>query len=704
MQPVHGLVARATGVWAATDGGVLHFDPETSTFNRLTRLDGLTAGRITAVAVDPSGDLWFGSHTGGISRYRDATGRFSPPLWTFAGLSVRALLALEGRLYVGSNLGISVLRTDVLRVRENYWQMGAFPRNTGVTDLIEHRGRLFVGTDEGIAWADLTAPNLQDPSAWSTTQETGAIVGMVVASDTLLALGADGLWRWHKDGWVRETSPVGLRVIGGGGEGILAASDQAIFRRRGTGTWFQIAHTKAAPRVVAQGPQRIWIGSDHGIDAVGGTRLPDPGDPPSTNFYDLAVGPSSDLWVTVVPNDREGTPIGIAQLSNSKWRIHERGDGLPSNLAVAVAVTEDGSVWAGTWGSGVGVRSVDGHWQRLDQTNSVLRGITQPFAPGFVVVSDLIVDAEGLVWALNVQAGVAVFDPLSGASQLHELEDLGLPPGRHLIEIAADGAGLLLIATPLDGVVLFDDGGTPFAAGDEFSQLLSTKTEARLTTDAINTVAATGEVLYIGTSEGLFRARYNYDRSAQKFQIVNWRPYGPEHGLRSPVITDIEVDSQGMVWIGTAEGLTQLEESGRLVATYTADNSGLVDDHILALRFDKVTGNLWIGTSGGLGRLRVASGTIDFEERVTVFPNPFLPGAQHERVAFAGLPPGTEVRLYTADGSLVRRLETTMDGVALWDGTNESGAAVASGLYFFTGVTTGMGQVVRGKLAVIWRD
>ena len=701
MRPVNALAAESGGVWAATDGGVLHFERETGRYARLTRLQGLPGGRIAAIAADAAGDLWFGSDFGGIGRYRRDGSRFDPLLTTFADLGVRALLHVRARMYVGSDAGISVLLTEVLRVQENYWQLGDFPRNTGVTALAEHSGQLAAGTPEGVAWADLAAANLQDPDSWLTEARTGAVRSLVSAGGDLLALGETGLWRLEEVAWQREAAPAGVRVLGGGGGALLAATRGIVYERRGAGEWTVVGAAPAEPLAIARGEGETWVGTRSGLRSLGGPPLPDPGDPPATSFHDLASTPDGDLWTAVVPNDREGSPIGVAQMTSSGWRVHGEGSGLPSNVAVAVEVAEDGGVWAGTWGRGIGVRGPGGGWRLLDQSNSPLRGIVA--SPSFVVVNDLTVDGAGRVWALNLQAGLAVFDPRTGASHLHDLESLGLTRDREFNEIVADGRGLLLMASVLDGVLLFDDGGTPFDPGDDHVISLYSGTEPRMTSDDVRTVAATGEVLYIGTPEGLFRARYRYDRASKDFEIVSWRAYRREHGLASPVITDIELDGRGSVWVGTEAGLTQLHDSGRLVETYTADNSCLVDDRVLALRFDETSGQLWIGTRGGLGRLRVAAGRGELDEGVRVYPNPFVSGAG-ARVTFEGLPPGARIRLFSAAGRLVRTLETDLGGAVPWDGRNDGGSAVASGVYYYTLGLSGAEASARGKLAVIRDD
>ncbi len=84
--------------------------------------------------------------------------------------------------------------------------------------------------------------------------------------------------------------------------------------------------------------------------------------------------------------------------------------------------------------------------------------------------------------------------------------------------------------------------------------------------------------------------------------------------------------------------------------------------------------------------------------RLTVFPQPFLP-AQDANLVFGGLPPDTDVRIYRLDGSLVREIEGVETGGVRWDGTNDSGSAVGSGIYLYV-VESESGREL-GKIAVV---
>ena len=85
-------------------------------------------------------------------------------------------------------------------------------------------------------------------------------------------------------------------------------------------------------------------------------------------------------------------------------------------------------------------------------------------------------------------------------------------------------------------------------------------------------------------------------------------------------------------------------------------------------------------------------------DSVTIFPQPFRPGFDHT-LTFGGLPPGAKVRIYTLDGILVQELSPTDTGGTTWDGRNEAGRAVASGVFLYV-VDSPRGRKA-GKIAVM---
>jgi hypothetical protein len=67
---------------------------------------------------------------------------------------------------------------------------------------------------------------------------------------------------------------------------------------------------------------------------------------------------------------------------------------------------------------------------------------------------------------------------------------------------------------------------------------------------------------------------------------------------------------------------------------------------------------------------------------VQVSNNPFRPRQGQQTMDFRDVPAGARLRVYTMRGELVKDLGSDASGMASWDGTNQSGRSVASGVYF----------------------
>jgi hypothetical protein len=89
-------------------------------------------------------------------------------------------------------------------------------------------------------------------------------------------------------------------------------------------------------------------------------------------------------------------------------------------------------------------------------------------------------------------------------------------------------------------------------------------------------------------------------------------------------------------------------------------------------------------------------------ERAMVYPNPYRPNvSQHglQQITFDLLPANSVVKIYTLGGDLVKDLmDESGAGVIRWDGRNNKGEEVASGVYF--GLVKGGGETRTLKIAI----
>jgi flagellar hook assembly protein FlgD len=66
-----------------------------------------------------------------------------------------------------------------------------------------------------------------------------------------------------------------------------------------------------------------------------------------------------------------------------------------------------------------------------------------------------------------------------------------------------------------------------------------------------------------------------------------------------------------------------------------------------------------------------------------------------------GLVENTILKILTVDGTLVREVESPGGRVAFWDGKDEEGADVASGVYLIIAFSADGSKLTKGKVAVI---
>ena len=85
---------------------------------------------------------------------------------------------------------------------------------------------------------------------------------------------------------------------------------------------------------------------------------------------------------------------------------------------------------------------------------------------------------------------------------------------------------------------------------------------------------------------------------------------------------------------------------------------------------------------------------------ICVYPNPFRPSNGDTRIVFGGLKEHqTTIYIYNINGELIKTLQHEGPEIPEWDGCNEYGQPVASGIYIYR--ITGSGEIGRGKLAII---
>ncbi len=693
---IRQVAADSSGIWAATSGGLVFVDAATLEITKYTNTEGLASNDLRAVTVDRQGRVWIGLGNGYLNVLDPATGQIEL-VKDYEGWDIHDLAVKGDSLYVALSLGVSLYLLDRREVKETYKNLGLrFPVEIAARSIAVWHDTLWVCTDFGIAYADLRIPNLQAPDFWQdVTSEDGLpseevrdvlrYDGHVYAATAEgLAVQADSVWRpagfegedivdleiWGDD--LLVVTRWGVDVVAGGQRTRLGQP----LRRCVTATIDRLG--------------RPWIGreedglavyvadSDAWQDVV-------PNEPRGNNITDMAIDQDGVLWCTSLYS-------GAFSFDGVRWRHYTVATGhLPTDKTLCVAVDEQNRKWIGTQGRGLVVFTETDTGFAVTHYSSEDGKLAGSDTPTYVIISDVAVDATGNVWILNKFANngraVAVVTPTGNWTYFSTYE--GLKSNR-LISVAFDQLGRAWVGTETEGVQVIDFGTDLLDhTDDDLSQGL-TSTGDGLRSNLVRALAADRlGVVWIGTDRGL---NFWFDGQVG----IRW-------GLISEDIYRIAVDPQDNKWVGTVGGITILDPDGYPMRHFTTQNSPLVWDHVQAFAFHPESGDAFIGTTNGISQVTTpyTAPKSDLSE-VEVYPNPFILRGEGEKLTITNLARESRVRIYTAEGLLVRNFlpGEVPGGRVLWDGRNDRGELVASGVYLVL-VTTRDGQSAVRKVAIV---
>jgi hypothetical protein len=247
----------------------------------------------------------------------------------------------------------------------------------------------------------------------------------------------------------------------------------------------------------------------------------------------------------------------------------------------------------------------------------------------------------------------------------------------------------VVVGSGLGGAFYYYYGPDPFNLYDDslvhYHQSQS-NFRHRIISDVVRVVRFSPEgELWVGTNFGISR----FDPGLEMFVEVDLPAgFGPD-------ITAIEFDSRSNVWIGVKNGLVRIDAHDGENEGFTTGNSGLLNDYVFNLTFDPHTGNMYVATATGISVIESTIGRpTESLDSVYAFPNPFVINSSGDRINFnfAGQ---ARLRIFTVAGDLVADRPEP-----IWEGRNDHGEPVASGVYLFV-LTDTEGRSGRGKFLLV---
>jgi ligand-binding sensor domain-containing protein/signal transduction histidine kinase len=298
----------------------------------------------------------------------------------------------------------------------------------------------------------------------------------------------------------------------------------------------------------------LWVGTENGLFESRGNQ-----------FLLRTVGDISPNRIWALTGDRDGN-LWIGTYGKGLKRLHAGSitsflpkDGLTSEIVWAIYEDREGSVWLGTYGGGL---------DRLKEGSAITFGRTEGLRDDGV--SSIYEDRERNVWIGTAKGVTRLKDGI--------MADYGNKEGfteTYVLSIAEDSKNNLWFGTEDKGLFLFRNG--------RFTQFTTRDGLAGDDIDCI-TPYSSGE-LWIGTFGG----------GASLWQNGRFTNLTTKEGLGHNIVHAILRDHLGNLWFATNGGITERHQ-GRM-QTFTMKD-GLSNNITLALHED-TAGDLWIGTYGG---------------------------------------------------------------------------------------------------------
>ncbi len=689
-------------LWQGSKGGAVRRDvndPLNDTFY-YNRGNGLAENSVRYITVDHLGRKWFGTAFSGVTVWDGVNSTSYDTLNSGLISNFTTCIADDksGKVWIGTIYGLSVFDgvgwtnydTSVLK--------------DGVTALaIDDSGKAWIGTSINGVW-------LFDGVSWIIFNNSN--VGLISNSvNTIIIQPLDTIWfgcaggvsifdgEYWKEWTSYDTSNSGLTS-----SGVSSIAIDSLGRK-----WFGGC---CGGLNMFDGVN--WITYDTTNSGL-----------PSNQVVSMVVDSTGNLWIATETIERYST-YNLTKFDGSSWITYDISENqIASNKVRDIAIDRYGNKWIGTddkglcrfdgqnWityntensglpSNGTGTIAFDSHdnlWILSGGEVSKYDGVnwTNYLHPDTIQLECMAIDKNDVKWFGSMFNGLLRFDDTSWTS--YDTSN-SLLPWNWVTSLAVDSSNNLWVGTAgrydLSGWVLKFDGTNwtvynPYNSGLPWNAAIWT-----LAVDALDRI-------WIGTS---WAGLTMYDGSS-------WFNYNISNcDIASNYVMDIGFDPSGNVWCATEPEIYYDPYGGYAVGggvskfdglnwvTYNTRNSGLASDLVYAVAIDS-KGNKWFGTSeDGVSFLGT---TTDVEEEPEQclpkkfalsqnYPNPFNPStAIPFRVIGAQFmvhsPVRTTLVVYNILGQKVRTLldEERLPGnyKIIWDGKDDTGKEVTSGIYFY---------------------
>lgn len=165
----------------------------------------------------------------------------------------------------------------------------------------------------------------------------------------------------------------------------------------------------------------------------------------------------------------------------------------------------------------------------------------------------------------------------------------------------------------------------------------------------------------------------------------------------------IAVDGANQKWFGTDNGVYLVsDDCNTQIYHFDTDNSPLISNIVYSIAVNNNTGKVYFATDKGLCSFNngiVGSNSEMIKDNVYAYPNPVKPDYTG-KINIVGLSFNANIKIVSTNGTLINEGRSA-GGSYTWDGCDQNGKKVASGIYMVETATESGEKGVVCKIAII---
>ena len=358
--------------------------------------------------------------------------------------------------------------------------------------------------------------------------------------------------------------------------------------------------------------------------------------------------------------------------------------------------TEPGHYFASSFGYGL-YEFRDGKFVKHYSFNNSSLESAVPNNKAYVRVSSVKFDEEGNLWCINTTNVANIVKILKKDGEWVSLNYKDIEYKETMVNPYIDSRGWLWIVSLQSepGIFCAKLNGIPFDTSDDESKIWLHKftNQDGVSYDIYQVYALTEDhngSIWVGTNTGVFvidnPKEFFKEGTFKQIKVPRNDGTGlADYLLSGTYIKSIEVDGANRKWIGTNDNGVYLISADGLetIHHFTTENSQLPSDCIESIAINGKSGEVFIGTDKGIASY-MSDATRPEEKlensNIYAYPNP-VKADYSGNISIVGLTHDCNVKIVDANGFLINEGNSN-GGMYSWNGRNQRGEKVASGVYY----------------------